>query len=95
MFDPQLIVAFLVGVALGAFYFGSLWWVVQQAADAQRPEFLLLAGFAVRAAVTLTGFFIVMGGRWERIVACMIGFLLARTVLVQLLRPSREPRKSA
>lgn len=94
MLEPQLIIVFVAGVALGGFYFGSLWWVVQQAAIARRPEFLLLASFVVRTVITLTGLFVVMGGRWERIMACMIGFLLARTVLVQILGSSSEPTKA-
>ena len=93
MIGPPLIVALIAGVALGGFYFGSLWWVLRQVASLRHPELLLLASFIVRTAITLTGFYLVMEGHWERIAACMVGFLLARTVLVYLLRPSGEPLK--
>jgi len=85
-----MVIALLAGVMLGTFYFGSLWWVVQRVADAPRPEMLLLVSFFARTAITVGGFFLVAQGRWERIAAGMIGFLVARTALVQLLKPQQE-----
>ena len=90
MIGPQLIVALIAGVALGGFYFGSLWCVLRQVVGIRHPELLLVVSYFVRTAITLTGFFLVMGGRWEQMAACMVGFLLARTALVHLLRPGRE-----
>jgi F1F0 ATPase subunit 2 len=85
-----LLIPFLAGVALGGFYFGSLWWVVRRVATMRQPELWLFASFLARAAVTVTGFFIVMGGRWERVAACMVGFVLARTVLIGFLHEKKS-----
>jgi len=46
--------------------------------------------------VTVVGFFFVMGGRWERVVVCLVGFLMARIALTSRLRPERltSPRRT-
>ena len=75
------------GAALGLFYFGGLWLTVRRLPRSRRPGLLLLGSFLVRSAVVVPGFYFVMGGRWERLLACLVGFLAARTVLLVLLRP--------
>ena len=59
-------------------------------AIAQQPALLLFVSFLVRVGVVLFGIYFVMGGRWERLVACMAGFLLARTLLIRQLRDVGE-----
>ena len=81
-----IIVALAIGAVLGAFYFGGLWITVRRVAIARQPALLLFASFLVRAGIVLFGFYFVMDGRWERLVACMAGFLLARTLLIRRLR---------
>ena len=85
-----LLIPLLAGVALGGFYFGSLWWVVRRVPTMRQPELWLFASFLARTAVTITVFFFVMGGRWERVVACIVGFVLARTVLVGFLHETKS-----
>jgi F1F0 ATPase subunit 2 len=85
----SILVALLAGIALGGFYFGSLWWVVRRVAMAKCSKWWLAAGFVARAAITLAGFFLVMNGRWERAALCMVGFLLARSLVLRQLRPPR------
>jgi F1F0 ATPase subunit 2 len=48
---------------------------------------LSLVSLMIRLGVTLAGFYLVMAGRWERLLACLVGFLLMRTVLVRRLGP--------
>ena len=82
----QLILTGGVGVGLGILYFGSLWLTVRRLPDTHRPALLLLGSAVGRMALTLLGFYLVMGGRWERLLACLAGFILARMVLVRRLR---------
>lgn len=81
-----VIVALAIGAVLGAFYFGGLWITVRRVAAAPQPEFLLFASYLLRVGVVLLGFYLVMDGRWERLAACIAGFLLARTLVVRRLR---------
>lgn len=86
----ELAIAGLAGVALGFFFFGGLWLTVRALPKSQSPGLLMLGSFVVRVGVTVAGFYFVMGDRWERVLACMVGFLVARTILVYSYRPSKN-----
>ena len=81
-----IIVSLVTGAVLGTFYFGGLWITVRRLAVTQQPALVTLVSFVVRAVVVLLGFYFVMGGRWERLVACLGGFLLARMLFIRRLR---------
>jgi F1F0 ATPase subunit 2 len=74
----HLFIAFAAGLVLGLFYFGTLWFTVQNLARAKRPGLITIGGFFIRTGLTLLGFFVVMSGHWERAAACMAGFLVMR-----------------
>jgi F1F0 ATPase subunit 2 len=74
-------IAFVAGLLLGLFYFGSLWLTVQSLVKVKRPALLSIVSFFGRTGLTLGGFFIVMSGHWERALACMFGFLVMRRIL--------------
>jgi len=76
-----VVLAFVAGLFLGFFYFGSLWLTVQSLVKVKRPALISVVSFFVRTGLTLTGFFFVMSGHWERALACMFGFLLMRKIL--------------
>lgn len=86
-----LVLAGLAGMGLGLFYFGGLWLTIRQLPTCRWPAPLLVGSFVGRTAVVLVGFYFVMGGRWERALACLLGFLVARFLLVSRLRPERVP----
>ncbi len=74
--------AFLTGLGVGGFYFGGLWLTVQRLAAARRPALLTLGSFLARTGVMVASFYVVMDGRWQRLIACLLGFVLVRTVLL-------------
>jgi F1F0 ATPase subunit 2 len=75
--------AFAAGLALGAFYFITLWRTVKRLPDTPRPLRLMLGSFALRMAVVLPGFYFVMGGKWQRLATALIGFILMRMILTR------------
>ncbi|HSF29119.1 MAG TPA: ATP synthase subunit I [Candidatus Tectomicrobia bacterium] len=79
----QIVVAFVAGLGLGLFYFGGLWLTVRELPTMRWPGLWLMASFVGRTVLSLVGFYLAMGGRWERLVACFLGFLLARTLVVR------------
>jgi F1F0 ATPase subunit 2 len=95
-----LILAGLIGMFLGLFYFGGLWLTVRQLPTTQSPVILTLGSLVVRMAVTLGGFYLVMMGwpaaginpaaRWQRLLACLVGFVVMRVIVVSRLRPQPE-----
>lgn len=86
-----LVLAWVAGVGLGLFYFGGLWLTIRQLPTCRWPAPLLVGSFVGRMAVVLFGFYFVMDGRWERVLACLIGFVIARHLLISQLRPERVP----
>ena len=84
-----LIISFSSGMALGAFYFLSLWKTLQKISDAKNPGFLLFRSYLIRTSVVLFGFYLIMGGHWERIVIALVGFVLMRIILTRRLGKER------
>ena len=78
------------GIGFGIFYFCGLWLTVRRLTTARRPVLMSLSSFFGRLAVVLVGFYFVMGGRWERLIACLVGFLAVRIVVVRRWGPNRH-----
>ena len=69
---------FLAGGLLGVFFFGGLWWTVQKGVTSESPAVWFLGSLLLRTGVILAGFYFVSQGHWSRLVACLLGFLIAR-----------------
>jgi len=74
----MLLVALVMGVLLGALFFGGLWWTVRKSLASQRPALWIFSSLLLRMGVTLIGFYWVGGGHWERLLLCLLGFLVVR-----------------
>ncbi|MBM3493556.1 MAG: ATP synthase subunit I [Armatimonadetes bacterium] len=89
---PTLMLAWAAGGALGAIFYGGLWWTVQRALTSGQPALWLLGSFLLRMSIALAGFYYVSGRRWERLLLCLLGFVVARVVVTWLTRPAGENR---
>ena len=83
-----LVLSFVTGALLGAFYFAGLWLTVRRLPTITSPALWLVASFVIRTAVVLTGFFVVASGQWERVVATVVGFLVARAIVIHIFGKS-------
>ncbi len=86
-----IVLSVAAGVGLGLLYFGGLWLTVRRLAGSRRPALLFGSSFVVRLSLTVIGFYFVMDGSWERALACLGGFLIARQILTFWLRPDPAP----
>ncbi|KGO35627.1 MAG: N-ATPase subunit AtpR [Desulfoprunum sp.] len=75
-----LLAAFVGGLLLGGLFFYGLWWTVRKGLASPRPALWFVGSFIVRAAVVTLGFYALAGGRWSRLAAALVGFILARLV---------------
>lgn len=94
----MLVLAGAAGVALGALYFGGLWWTVRRSVTSPNPARLVAGSLLVRMSLLLAGFSVVGRGHWERLLACMVGVLVARYLVTRLLRtgvPEAPPAPEA
>jgi F1F0 ATPase subunit 2 len=81
---PALILALLAGVALGAIFFGGLWWTIRRGVLSQRPAVWFFGSLMLRGIIAAAGFTLVSRGDWRRLLACLLGFLLARLLVTRL-----------
>lgn len=83
---------FVAGAGLGFFYFGGLWLTVRQLAKTEQPILWMGLSFLGRLGLTLFGFYLVADGHWERLLAAIAGFFLARLLLVRRLGNLKQQR---
>jgi F1F0 ATPase subunit 2 len=86
----SLALALAAGVLLGTMFFGGLWWTVRRGVSSQQPALWMFGSLLLRMSLALTGFYCVSGGHWERLLLCLLGFVMARLVVTWLTRPSSE-----
>lgn len=86
----SLILVFLAGMSLGAFYFAVLWQTVRRLPEASFPARLLLAGLLFRLGVVLPAFYLLMAGQWRRSVVALGGFILIRGILTRFLGKEKQ-----
>lgn len=79
----DVLVAGVVGAALGAFFFGGLHWTIERLARVRCPGLLLVGSFALRMTVLLSGVWLIGAGSWVRLLACMLGIVAGRMLTVR------------
>ena len=79
--------AFLAGILLGAIFFGGLWWTIRRGLSSGRPALWFLSSLLMRMSITLAGFYFVSGGHWQRMLLCLLGFVIARFIVIGLTSP--------
>ena len=87
-----LLLALAAGLGLGLLYFGGLWLTVKQLGRTRSPTLLFAASFVARTALVVAGMYLVMDGSWQRMLACLVGFIIVRHIMVARLRPDLLPR---
>ena len=85
-----LTLAWAVGTGLGAVFFGGLWWTIRKGVSSRQHALWFFGSLLLRMSITLAGFYVVAGAHWERLVSCLIGFVMARVAVTWLTRPSAD-----
>jgi F1F0 ATPase subunit 2 len=85
-----LALALSAGMLLGAVFFGGLWWTVRMGVSSEQPVFWFFGSLLLRMSIALAGFYFVSGGHWERLMLCLVGFVIARLVVTWLSRSSED-----
>lgn len=89
-----LLLAGLAGVVLGALFFVGLWWTVQWGMASRRPGLWFAGSLLVRTALVLAGLYFVADRNWRRLAMCLLGFALARVLVMYLARPPSAAQSS-
>jgi F1F0 ATPase subunit 2 len=86
----MLVVAGVTGLVLGAIFFGGLWWTVRKGVSSPRPALWFLGSTLLRMGLVLAGFYFIGRGHWERMLLCLIGFIVARFIVMRFTRTPVE-----
>ncbi|QLQ32711.1 MAG: ATP synthase subunit I [Candidatus Thiothrix singaporensis] len=86
----HLTLPLIVGLALGMFFFGGLWWTVRKGSVATNPALWFFTSFMLRTGVALAGFYAIAAGDWQRLLAALAGFVLARMVITRFAPAPQE-----
>ena len=74
----HLIAALAAGIGLGAVYLGALWITVCRLPRLKHGGVWLLGSAWLRIGLLLAAWYWVSDGRWERLLACLLGFVAIR-----------------
>jgi F1F0 ATPase subunit 2 len=85
-----LVLALVTGVLLGAMFFGGLWWTIQKGVSFKQPALWFFGSLLLRTSITLAGFYFIARGHWERLLLCLLGFVMARLIVTRLTQPLGE-----
>jgi F1F0 ATPase subunit 2 len=86
----MLVLACVEGALLGAMFFGGLWWTVRKAVGSRQPALWFFGSLMLRMSVTSAGLFVASGGRWQRLLLSLLGFVVANGFVRWLIRPSGD-----
>ncbi len=90
-----LVLAAIAGLLLGAIFFGGLYLTVRQGVSSRSPVLWFFGSLVTRMGIALAGFYFVSDGSWQRLVVCLLGFVVARLVVTWLTRAAGQQASSA
>ena len=73
----------IIGLLLGIFFFGGLWWTTQKGIQSKSPALWFLGSLIIRMAITITAFYYISRDHWDRALICLIGFIIARGIIMR------------
>ena len=80
----SLLPPLVVGVLLGAMFYAGLWWTVQRVVSSKQPALWFVGSQLLRTSVALAGFYWIASSHWERLLVCLLGFVVARLMVMRL-----------
>ena len=83
-----LMLALVTGVLLGAMFFGGLWWTVQKVISSKWSALWFFGSLLLRTSIALSGFYFIGRGHLDRLLLCLLGFVIARLIVKRLTRSS-------
>lgn len=85
--------ALIAGAVIGCAFFGGLWLTVRRLVSADHAGIWLAGSFILRVAAAVGGFHFVSQGVPRRLLACLLGFVIARMCWARLMRRPLEAKR--
>ena len=87
----SLVLPLVTGILLGAMFFGGLWWTIQKGMSSTRPALWFFGSLLLRTSIALAGFIVMARGHWERLLLCLLGFIMTRLIVTRLTQMAEKP----
>lgn len=92
----HIALSFLMGGAIGLFFFVGLWITIRQMPGRRHPFLLAAISFVVRTLVVLALFYyLAVTARFEAILSALAGFIVMRIVILQLKTKDMKSKGSS
>ena len=79
------------GFLLGLFFYGGLWWTTKKGVHSKSPALWFLGSLIIRLGIAITAFYFISSDHWERILLCLLGFIVARIII---MRVTKQPQSN-
>jgi F1F0 ATPase subunit 2 len=76
------------GGLLGVFYFAGLRWTLRKSITSRWAALWFSFSFLLRSGVCLFGIYWIGASDFMRVLACLVGFIIARTIVMKLTSDS-------
>jgi F1F0 ATPase subunit 2 len=87
----NLVLAVLMGFLLGVLFYGGLWWTLRESLSSRKPAFWIVVSFWTRTSIVVSGFYFISKGDGERLLVCLLGFVMARFVVKNVVQLRGKP----
>ncbi|MDN4502663.1 ATP synthase subunit I [Alteromonadaceae bacterium BrNp21-10] len=74
----------LAGIGIGLFFFATLWITVHKGLQSTNPALWFLLGLLIRMSVSVSLFYWLGANDWQRLLACLLGFIIGRQWIKRL-----------
>lgn len=81
------------GLVLGSFFYFGLYWTVKKGISAKHPGLLFSSSFFIRTLVVLAGVLFLTRGIFSRLIACMLGMVFSRVLVLILGKTFGKPNQ--
>ena len=82
--------AAVAGLGMGLLFFAGLRWTVARGLTSRQPALWFVGSMLLRVGLVTFGMYIVGGGRWQALLACLFGFVVARELVKRRVGPRSD-----
>ena len=86
----DLLSALVAGALLGILFYSGLWWTVRQLGSSKHVVLLFMFSMLLRTSIVISGFYLIMGDNWQRLLVGLLGFIIIRILATRLTRLKQQ-----
>lgn len=88
----NLLPALFAGIILGVLFFVGLWYTVRIGLHSIKNTWIFIVSLILRMAIVVIGFYYIGADSWQKMLTCLLGFLLARIVITRITKYDKQTK---